>query len=124
MAEKKRQKNPYPLGAQPEADGVRFSLVSRDPDCGILLYDVLSGKRVKKIPFSEEDRTGNVYCTTVEGIAPETVCYQFYRGRETVPDERGRRFTGRRCFCRRITTGRGIAAPGFPIVTHCFTACM
>lgn len=98
MAEKKRQKNPYPLGAQPEADGVRFSLVSRDPDCGILLYDVPSGKRVKKIPFSEEDRTGNVYCTTVEGIAPETVCYQFYRGRETVPDERGRRFTGIRSY--------------------------
>lgn len=100
MAEKKRQKNPYPLGAQPEADGVRFSLVSRDADCGILLYDVPSGKRVKRIPFSEEDRTGNVYCTTVEGIAPETVCYQFYRGRETVPDERGRRFAGIRGYGR------------------------
>lgn len=95
MADMKRQKNPYPLGAQPEVEGVRFSFVSPNPDCGILLYDAASGKRTEKIPFAEEDRIGNIYCKTIKGIKPENICYQFYSGQAIVPDEHARKFVGR-----------------------------
>lgn len=98
MADMKRQKNPYPLGAQPEPGGVRFSFVSGNPDCGILLYDAAGGKRIEKIPFAEEDRIGTIYCKTVKGIHPENTCYQFYRGRTIVPDEHARKFVGRSSF--------------------------
>lgn len=114
MTEMRRQNNPYPLGAQPEADGIRFSFVSENPDCGIVLYDAVSGKRLKKIPFREEDRTGRIYCRTVEGIAPESIRYQFYTGREAVADEHGRCFTGIRRFGReqRPETWRAGLLPG------------
>lgn len=100
MADMKRQKNPYPLGAQPDSGGIRFSFVSENPDCGILLYDVAGGKKMARIPFSEEDRIGTVYCKTVQDIRAEEVCYQFYSGRAVVPDEHGRKFVKRCAFGR------------------------
>lgn len=98
MTELRRQKNPYPLGAQIETDGLRFSFVSETSDCGIILYDIISGRKVKKVPFSEEDRIGNIYCKTIESIRSENVCYQFYQGQEIVPDEHAVKFVGRRRF--------------------------
>ncbi|MCM1192380.1 MAG: hypothetical protein NC123_13485 [Butyrivibrio sp.] len=94
-------RNPYPLGARPEADGIRFSFVSEEADCGILLYSSRTGRELRKIPFSEEERMGKIYCKTVEGIRPEEVTYQFYRGRELVPDEHGRVFPGKYVFGKR-----------------------
>lgn len=91
-------RNPYPLGARPEAGGICFSFVSREADCGILLYNSGTGRELRKIPFTEEDRLGNIYCKMVEGIQPETVTYQFYRGRDIVPDEHGRVFPGKHAF--------------------------
>ncbi|MCM1187743.1 MAG: alpha-amylase family glycosyl hydrolase [bacterium] len=98
MAEGKMRNNPYPLGAVPVEGGIRFSFVSVCPEAGILLYDLSSGKRIGKIPFSGEDRIGNVFCRTVEGLDPEKISYQFFCGKEIVPDERGRRFKGVRAF--------------------------
>ncbi len=98
MTELTRKKNPYPLGAQIESDGLRFSFVSEVSDCGIILYDAKSGRKVNRVPFSEEDRVGNIYCKTLKGIRPETVWYQFYQGQETMPDEHAVKFVGRRSF--------------------------
>ena len=100
MADAKTTRNPYPLGAHPEAGGIRFSFVSKEADCGILLYDLNGGKKIQRIPFLPEDRVGNIYCRLVEGISPEAVSYQFYEGGRTVADEYGRAFTGRAAFGR------------------------
>lgn len=88
MTEKIWQKRPYPLGAHIEGDGVRFSLVSRKASCGILLYDRATGGLKEKVPFTQADRVGHVYCRRLEGIAPESCTYLFYEGDCLVPDER------------------------------------
>lgn len=102
MTDMRGKRNPYPLGARPEADGIRFSFVSEEADCGILLYNSGTGRELRRIPFSEEDRMGNIYCKTVEGLKPEMVTYQFYRGQEIVPDEHGRIFPGKYVFGKKV----------------------
>ncbi|MCM1025165.1 MAG: alpha-amylase family glycosyl hydrolase [Roseburia sp.] len=94
MRERTRWSNPYPLGAVREGNGIRFSFVSEESDAGILLYDAESGKRIGKVPVEEKDRIGNIYCKTVEGLEPNKTLYQLYRGKEVLPDERGKRFYG------------------------------
>lgn len=98
-------RNPYPLGARLEADGIRFSFVSEEADCGILLYNSRTGREMRKIPFSEEDRRGNIYCKIVEGIQPEDVTYRFYRGQDIVPDEHGCVFPGKYIFGKKGEKG-------------------
>ncbi len=39
MANENDNRNPYPLGARPEAGGISFSFASDEADCGILIYD-------------------------------------------------------------------------------------
>ena len=85
-------KQPYPLGAHVEDGGVRFSLVSRAETCGILLYDRRTGRLSEKIPFTRDDRIGNIYCRTVKGIHTEACTYLFYEDERLIPDERGRVF--------------------------------
>ncbi len=85
-------KQPYPLGAHVWDGGVRFSFVSRSEACGILLYDRQTGSLSEKIPFAREDRIGNVYCRTVEGIDTKECTYLFYEDDRLVPDSRGRAF--------------------------------
>ena len=89
-----KRMNPYPLGARREAGGICFSFVSVTADCGIVLYDALTGKERQRIPFTEEDRTGEIYCKLVENIRPEQVVYQFYQADRLVPDQHGRVFPG------------------------------
>ena len=92
MTEKILQKNPHPLGAHIENNGVRFSFVSRTASCGILLYDGKTGRLQRKIPFTEEERIGCVYCKTVTDMNPSTTTYLFYQEDRPVPDERARVF--------------------------------
>ena len=68
-----KKMNPYPLGARREAGGICFSFVSVTADCGIILYDALTGEERQRIPFAEEDRVGEIYCKLVENIRPEQV---------------------------------------------------
>ncbi len=95
MTEMNRQKQPYPLGAHAQEQGVRFSFVSRSRDCGICLYDRETGKLLDKIPFSPGDRVGNVWCRFVDKIDPGKVTYQFYEGDRILPDSRGKVFPGK-----------------------------
>ena len=95
MTENNLQKKPYPLGVHRESDGIRFSFVSRFSSCGILLYDKKTGAELDKIPFTQEDRIGNVYCRTVKNRNADAVSWLFYEEDRRVPDERGRAFPGR-----------------------------
>lgn len=93
MAENILQKNPHPLGAQVESDGVRFSFVSKSSSCGVMLYDRKTEKLLKKIPFTEEERIGHVYCKIVKEIDPNSTTYLFFEEDRLVPDERARLFS-------------------------------
>lgn len=101
MTSFRRPITPYPLGAYVEADGsIRFSFVSRDENCGIVLYDKESGKRLKKIPFSRQDRVGNVYCKYLSGIEPSKITYHFFEGDNLIPDENAKVFVGKHRYGR------------------------
>lgn len=95
MTEKNWQKKPYPLGAHIEGGGVRFSYVSRAASCGILLYDRDTDRLVRRIPFTEENRVGYVYCRNVKDVDVDTCTYLFYEAERLVADERGRAFPKR-----------------------------
>lgn len=86
------QMKPYPMKNHAEGDGVCFSFVSRSASCGIMLYDRDTGRLLKKISFTEMDRTGYVYCRTVENIDRKTITYLFYEEDRLVPDERAKVF--------------------------------
>lgn len=92
MAENILQKNPHPLGAHVESGGVRFAFVSRSTSCGVVLFDRKTERQLKKIPFTEEDRIGHVYCKTVKEIDPDSSTYLFFEEDRLVPDERARIF--------------------------------
>ncbi len=88
------QIRPYPLGAHCEADYIQFVFVSKQEDCGIIIYNRDSGRRMKKIPFTPRERIGNVYFKNLTGMDPTRIAYQFYEGDRVVPDKRARMFVG------------------------------
>lgn len=93
-------KKPYPLGARAESDAVYFSFVSKERDCGILIYDRTTGKRLQKLSFTQDERVGNIYCKRLADVKPEEIAYQFYEGDEIVPDRHARMFCGRAAYGR------------------------
>jgi glycogen operon protein len=95
----KQQIKPYPLGAHCEDDHcIRFSFVSKKDNCGIILYDKKSGRKKKKIPFTHNEKIGDIYCKYIDGVNPEELSYQFYEEDRIVPDIRARVFTGRHVY--------------------------
>ncbi len=86
---------PYPLGAHIEDGAVRFSFVSKKKDCGILVFDRQSGKKLMKVPFTDNDKIGNVYCKYVKDIDAAKISYQFYENGELVADRYARGFAGK-----------------------------
>ncbi len=95
MTVQKMQIKPYPIGAHPESDSIRFSFVSRSASCGVILYDRKTGKKLKRLPFLPEEKMGNVYCKFVQGMDASTISYQFYQEDEIIPDEHARAFVGK-----------------------------
>ena len=101
MAEFVRQFKAYPLGANLEADGsIRFSFASKETDCGVIIYDRTSGKRINKLPFKKTERIGNVYCKYVEGYDTADIAYHFYEKDRIVADTRARLFVGKHIYGR------------------------
>lgn len=49
-------------------------------ECGVLLYLHAAGKPVR-IPFTEKNRIGNIYCMQAEGLADTKFQYNFLCGR-------------------------------------------
>ena len=94
MTEKKHAIKPYPLGVHPEDGAIRFSFASCEKDCGVIVYDRKSGKRLRKIPFRQEDRMGNVYCRYLE-LDPVQTGYQFYEAEKIVSDLYAKGFLGK-----------------------------
>ncbi len=91
---------PYPLGAHMEDGAVRFSFVSKREDCGVLIFDRQSGKRIAKVPFTADDRIGNVYCKYIYDLDGAKIAYQFFEGEELVPDRYARGFAGKAVYGR------------------------
>ncbi len=91
---------PYPLGAHMENSAVRFSFVSKKEDCGVLIFDRQSGKRIAKVPFTTDDRIGNVYCKYISDLDGKKISYQFYEGEEIVSDRYARGFAGKHSYGR------------------------
>ncbi len=89
------QMKPYPLGAHREAGQIRFSFVSEEENCGIILYNRQSGKRLHKIAFTADERVGNVYCKYLEGYHASEIAYQYYEGERILPDEHARIFVAK-----------------------------
>ncbi len=54
MTEKKHAIKPYPLGAHVEDGAIRFAYASGKKDCGIILYDRESGKKITQKSRSAE----------------------------------------------------------------------
>ena len=78
---------PYPMGVSLTNDGkVNFAaaLHTRE-ECGVLLYLHAAGKPVR-IPFTEKNRIGNIYCMQAEGLADTKFQYNFYAGEEIITD--------------------------------------
>lgn len=92
-----RYRNPYPLGAHVEGEEIRFSFVSKALEAGsrgILLYDKKNRRCLGKLPFSEEERTGNIFCKWVSGLDAASVTYQFYEDDRIIPDEHAGEIVG------------------------------
>ena len=136
MTEQKHAIKPYPLGAHPEDGAIRFAYASGKKDCGIILYDRESGKKLHKIPFRREERMGNVYCKYLE-LDPQQIGYQFYEEERIVPDLHARGFLSKpvygkrekmsialRYFPEMISTGSRMNIRCFPIVRAYVIACM
>lgn len=102
--------SPYPLGAHLEGGKLRFSFVSGKDSCGILLYDRHTGKQVQKIPFTEEDRIGNIYCKYIDRADASEIAYQFYEDGKTVADWYARAFLGKRRYgrCQDISSWKAV----------------
>ena len=70
MAESRKMKTEKGLalvpGANPLADGCNFAVeVPEDSRASLILYKKRSAKPYVEIPFTEENRTGNVYALSL-----------------------------------------------------------
>ena len=122
MAKKHKQINPYPLGAHPEGKKIKFSFVSSKKSCGVYLYDRESGELIRKVPFSEKEKVGNIFCKQVSVPEAETIAYQFYEDDTVCTDRRARAFTGKKVFGNKVCeeemkavfAGDGVGGNYFP----------
>lgn len=101
MTDRRLQITPYPLGAHCEADGIRVSFVSREENCGVILYDRSTGRRLRRIPFGPEERMGRIHYKWIPGIDASQISYQFYEGDKVVADSHARVFVSKGTYGRR-----------------------
>lgn len=87
--------NPYPLGATAVGEYINFA-VSLNPmkECGIILYGE-KGKETK-VPFSEKNRMGNIYCMKLTRNKPfaEELQYNFYCDDMIIVDPYAKKIVG------------------------------
>lgn len=107
------QMKPDSISIHQEENSVRFCFVSKSASCGIMLYDRAGGQLREKIPFTEWDRTGHVYCKTVCDVNREENTYLFYEEDCLVPDERAKIFAKKAVYGK-VRTAEDLKA-GFSI---------
>ena len=89
---------PCPLGVTVDQSGINFAYVSREKDCGVVLFRRSSRREYRRIPFSPDYAVGDVYCMHVSGIPAQDTAYCFYEGTTLRTDERGKDFPGGKKF--------------------------
>ena len=82
MAESRKMKTEKGLalvpGANPLADGCNFAVeVPEDSRASLILYKKRSAKPYVEIPFTEENRTGNVYAMYIPDFNLKEYEYNF-----------------------------------------------
>lgn len=88
-------KKPYPLGAYIENNNITFRFASKASSCGVILYGKASGEKLKKVPFGEDDRIGNIYCKTFHDMDASKISYLFYEGEQKLADEHAKTFVNK-----------------------------
>lgn len=86
---------PFPYGAYSfgrEMNGIRISFPSREDDCGVLVYQRVSGRLLKKYAFRPQDRLGDIRYGVITGVPAERISYLFYSGNKVFPDRWARAF--------------------------------
>lgn len=89
---------PCPLGVTVDQSGINFAYVSREKDCGVVLFRRGSRREYRRIPFCPDYAVGDVYCMHVSGIPAQDMAYCFYEGTTLRTDERGKDFPGGKKF--------------------------
>lgn len=105
--------NPFPLGAKIEDKSVDFSYVSRETDCGVVLFDKDTLKEKQKISFPAENVVGDVHFMRIHGISIENTAYCFYEKDRYVTDERARAFCGGYVYGKEEAWEQGARPAGF-----------
>lgn len=77
----------HPYGVKKVNDILQVTFVSENEDCGIVLYNQISGKEIRRIPFPKTQKIGNVYYMDIENINPQEISYLFYEGEKLVVDK-------------------------------------
>lgn len=92
-----RQYN-YRLGVQEYQDkktkGILVYYASAEEECGIVLYDKMSGEEVARYAFSLSEKVGDVFCKVIPDVNLEQVSYLFYEGDRLVIDKYAVQFAG------------------------------
>lgn len=101
MTGRRVQAKPYPLGAHREADGISVSFASKEANCGVVLYDRATGRRIRKIPFGPQERMGRIYYKWIPDVDASRISYQFYEGDRVVADRHARVFVSKSAYGRR-----------------------
>lgn len=86
---------PYPLGMTVTGEGeLNLAVVLHGKkECGVILYPRNGGGQIK-LPFSEENKVGNIYCMGLSGICADEYDYNFYVGEEVVADPYAKQIIG------------------------------
>lgn len=83
----------HPYGVTKINDKLHVSFVSEEEDCGIILYDKKSGKEIKRIPFSKEQKIGNVYYMDIEDVNSKAISYLFFEKDRLIVDKYAKAYT-------------------------------
>jgi len=81
-----------PLGVSAKGKEIQFVFVSKERDCGVILYGIEDGRELSRIPFPADCRVGNVRMMCVSGIETEQFLYTFYEGENEVSDPCARQY--------------------------------
>lgn len=88
-------------GMLPHTNLFRFSFVSESAHCGVVLYDRASGREIARLPFTEGERYGSLYCKEIDISLLPPFSYQFYEEDRLLPDPHAFAYLGSSTYGRR-----------------------